>query len=91
MKYLTFVDSINTFNLKNHQVLKLKFLSTKQWQWIYSRGGPTGPPLGLIRLTTFSIYCKKWKKGKKCYTVQNMKGDVDGNLMLLSVVTDVHS
>ena len=50
MKYLTFVDSINTFNLKNHQVLKLKFLSTKQWQWIYSRGGPTGPPLGLIGL-----------------------------------------
>ena len=26
MKYLTFVDNINTFNLKNHQVLKLKFL-----------------------------------------------------------------
>ena len=51
MKYLTFVDSINTFNLKNHQVLKLKFPSTKQWQWIYSRGGPTGPPpLGLIGL-----------------------------------------
>ena len=39
MKYLTFVDSINTFNLKNHQVLKLKFPFTNQWQWIYSRGG----------------------------------------------------
>ena len=26
MKYLTFVDNINTFNLKNHQVLKLKFI-----------------------------------------------------------------
>ena len=44
MKILTFVDSINTFDLKNHQVLKLKFPPTKQWQWIYSRGGPTGPP-----------------------------------------------
>ena len=50
MKYLTFVDSINTFNLKNHQVLKLKFLSTKQWQWIYSRGGPAGPPPGSDRV-----------------------------------------
>ena len=44
MKYLTIVDSVNTFNLKNHQVLRLKFLSTKQWQRIYSRGSPTGPP-----------------------------------------------
>ena len=50
MKYLTFADNINTFNLKNHQVLKLKFPSIKHWQWIYSRGGPTGPPLGLIGL-----------------------------------------
>ena len=25
MKYLTFVGNINTFNLKYHQVLKLKF------------------------------------------------------------------
>ena len=50
MKYLTFVDNINTFNLKNHQVLKLKFPPMKHWQPIYSRGGPTGPPLGLIGL-----------------------------------------
>ena len=63
MKKMTFVDNINTFNLKNHQVLKLKFLSIKHWQWIYSRGGPTGPPLGLIGLkdvTSFdfsNFYC----------------------------------
>ena len=42
MKKLTFVDSINNFNLKNHQVLKMKFPSIKHWQWIYSSGGP--PP-----------------------------------------------
>ena len=35
MKYLTFVDNINTFNLKNHQVLKLKFPSIKQCSWIF--------------------------------------------------------
>ena len=35
---------------KNHQVLKLKFLSIKNWQWIYSRGGLTGPPLGSDRV-----------------------------------------
>ena len=50
MKYLTFVDNINTFNLKNHQVLKLKFPSIKHWQWIYSRGVLQDPPLGLIGL-----------------------------------------
>ena len=50
MKKLTFVDNINTFNLKNHQVLKLKFPSIKHWQWIYSRGGPTGPPPGSDRV-----------------------------------------
>ena len=50
MKYLTFVDNINTFNLKNHQVLKLKFLSIKQWQWIYSSGGPPGLPPGSDRV-----------------------------------------
>ena len=50
MKYLTFVDNINTFNLKNHQVLKLKFPSIRNWQWIFSRGGPTGPPLGSDRV-----------------------------------------
>ena len=50
MKYLTFVDNINTFNLKNHQVLKLKFPSIKHWQWIFSRGGPTGPTLGSDRV-----------------------------------------
>ena len=50
MKYLTFADNAYTINLKNHQVLKLKFPSIKHWQWIYSRGGPTGPPLGLIGL-----------------------------------------
>ena len=56
MKYLTFVNNIDTFNLKNHQVLKLKFLSIKHQQWIYSRGGPTGPPLGSDR-----VKLKTWK------------------------------
>ena len=50
MKYLTVVENINTFNLKNHQMLKLKFPSIKHWQWIYSRGGPTGPPPGSDRV-----------------------------------------
>ena len=50
MKYLTFVDNINTFNLKNHQVLKLKFPSIMHWQWIYSRGGPTGSLPGSDRV-----------------------------------------
>ena len=39
-----FIDNINTFNFKNHQVLKLKFPPIKYWQWIYSSGDPRGPP-----------------------------------------------
>ena len=50
MKYLTFVDNINTFNLKNHQVLKLKFPSIKHWQWIFSRGVPFRTPTGSDRI-----------------------------------------
>ena len=29
MKYLTFLDNISTFNLENHQMLKLKLQSIK--------------------------------------------------------------
>ena len=67
MKYLTFVNNINIFNLKNHQVLKLKFRSIKHWQWICSRGGPTGPgptgpPLGSDRVKIVPILSKKLNK-----------------------------
>ena len=31
IEYLTFVGNINTFNLKKHQVLKLKFPSINDW------------------------------------------------------------
>ena len=48
MKYLTFVDNINTFNLKNHQVLKL---INKTLVMDRLKGGSyRTPPLGLLGL-----------------------------------------
>ena len=48
--FLTLVGNVNTLNLKNHQVLKLKCPSIKDWRSIYSRVWKKGPP-GLIVLT----------------------------------------
>ena len=48
---MTLVGNVNTFNLKNHQVLILKRPSRNDWQTIYSRVGQKGPPPGLIGLT----------------------------------------
>ena len=53
MKYLTLVDNINTFTLKNHHVLKLKFLSIKQL--LKGGGGSYRTPLGLLRLKDFKV------------------------------------
>ena len=48
--FLTLVGNVNTLNLKNHQVLKLKCPSIKDLQSIDSRVGQKGPPPGLIGL-----------------------------------------
>ena len=45
--FLTLLGNAYTFNLKNHQVLKLKCPSRKDWQSIYSRVWQKGPPLVL--------------------------------------------
>ena len=58
-KNLTSPVNIKCFNLKSHQQLKKKILSTKKWRQIYSRGGPTGPPPGTQRVKT--------KVFKPCY------------------------
>ena len=47
---MTLPASVRGFNLKSHQQLKKKILSTKKWRQIYSRGGPTGPPPGTQRV-----------------------------------------
>ena len=49
-KNLTSPVNIKCFNLKSHQQLKKKILSTKKWRQIYSRAGPTGPPPGTQRV-----------------------------------------
>ena len=55
MKYLTFADDINTFNWKNHQVLKLKFSSIKHWHWSYSRVNKMDPP-GSDRVKSYTKF-----------------------------------
>ena len=50
--FLTLVGNVNTFNLKNHQVLVLKRPSRNDWQTIYSRVGQKGPPPGSDRIKT---------------------------------------
>ena len=47
MKYLTFVNNTNTFNLKNHQVLRLKFRPQNNGNGFTQGGSYRPPPLGL--------------------------------------------
>jgi hypothetical protein len=49
---LTLPASVRGFNLKSHQQLKKKILSTKKRRQIYSRADPTGPPPSKIDFYT---------------------------------------
>ena len=50
--FLTLVGNAYTFNLKNHQVVKLNRQYIKDRPWIFSRAWQKGPPPGPDRNKT---------------------------------------
>ena len=72
---MTLVDDVNTFNLKNHQVLILKPPSRNDWQTIYSRVGQKGPPPGSDRVKAYNVQKTEKQKFRKVKKTCQMKSD----------------